>query len=1594
MRKKIRNQQKRRISTFLAAVFAMNMAAEIPAVADSENIRIYTVGDSRISYSVNDMWDGNQNVSITVTNDGDIQIDNWALKYDAKGVINNLWNGVTVSAEGTEYVVRNAGYNFAIQPGDSVTFGYTLTGDSLGEPTDFQLYSKRNERAEDSYAASLRVESDWDSGFIGYITIENTGDDYIEGWKLTYDANFNIETSWDASVESPEDGRYLATYNYTTSIIAPGESKSFGFKASKEEGTTPEICGLELSEVDIMGDTAVVVEPSEEPEVILSTAGFAPINLRDTYYVGEKYTLDMALVDSMGYVVANTDVTVDGEVFTTDNKGIVSISLYSEEPCVKEIFLDSEYASCEQAIVFNEVSLDAPVINVSPKYEISMISWDSDDADNYEIYKAEGEGGFEKIADVNDADFYFDYEVTEGEDYSYYVVAQTSGTRSERSNVVKVVAEKAAGSEEDITDGYITDIMDVYDDFSTLDIGLAEYDRYDAVTKDVVLRDTCSHGSGVSWASSNSVVVDSFGNVNRPSRYSAEVTLTAYVSKGGFTLKKDFTLTVVRTPFILGDSNLSASELMELNGGDLPEIEYKNNNAQTGLIKSIDGVFSNHAIFCPEEALAVADSLSALTGSENVNERFKLKGIQMGKYVTNYKFIQCCKGLEVIGSELLIRTKNDGTSKYFMICDIDNFAGSIIPTIPAENIENYIDGEAVSEPELVIYAYDGDYKEAPALAWRVQVHGDEDIISYIHADTGELIGVDNLTSYAGYSYTTFTDHMGREMGLTTYNDGFLFKKPRNYMLADYSNNIFVFDTSIINTSDFQSSSTPYMDSENCIRTSDNVWDTDYEIDAAELFDNLFLTQQFYSSKFDIGTFDGLFQPIVAFVDNSRTLKNAYYNRSKGGYFVFGDAPNKWNYGNDLGIVGHEYTHAVMDKYKGNPFQSKSNGYGALNEAYADIISELMEITYRDELDLSPDNEWLVGAEVSQSSTLSKEKDAIRCISDKYGYEAMDKCTKIYHGSSFKNFCQDSTHTDCENACTEAGGNWNDDNCDNGNIHNNSGVISYAAYNMYIDGIDVDTLLDLWFYSVDEFSAYSSSDKSAMMDCRTAVERTACDMGLSDSKINIIKAAFDKVGLTTETLEITFYDKDADKTLAYDGYIDYQVVDIDSCRSNCYHYLQYDGCCHSDCRNGLACDPKTCYHKCDEYCYHHCTAMTCCSQAFNYRVPVTDGKVTLTGLNQGYVRIMLDVEGYELIDESILVKMETDHVVEKTLTIKPERSTLSGRITIADDDMDISNNLPLEGVELKAIRQTDDTHTIKHNPTAVTTDADGKYSLKNLYRGTYEITISKNGYITLIQTVEINGRDQRSNIEIEAISDKFKGLGYASGHIYDSLTGRGVSGLTLRFRENIGTKTGDVICETTTGTDGSYKSKALDAGYYTIEIADTRAGLPSSVRYKTNYFSVKVLGDTEIKQQNGVVTNDMNKNQMRVVLTWGAVPSDLDSHMVVYNDNGFQQAHVYYSNKNYYSGGQLMVNLDVDDVSSYGPETTTIYQIKEGMDYTFYIYNFSRNSISGLSDSGAKVEIYYGDQYRCLYVPSGSGYTWNVFKLDGSTGDLRFTNTIS
>ena len=95
------------------------------------------------------------------------------------------------------------------------------------------------------------VESEWKDGFTGNVEITNTGDKAINGWKLEFDAPFEVTNIWGGKILSHEGNRYEISNADWDGSIAPGKSIELGFNGSNSDNTTLALNNVELNDVPI-----------------------------------------------------------------------------------------------------------------------------------------------------------------------------------------------------------------------------------------------------------------------------------------------------------------------------------------------------------------------------------------------------------------------------------------------------------------------------------------------------------------------------------------------------------------------------------------------------------------------------------------------------------------------------------------------------------------------------------------------------------------------------------------------------------------------------------------------------------------------------------------------------------------------------------------------------------------------------------------------------------------------------------------------------------------------------------------------------------------------------------------------------------------------------------------------------------------------------------------------------------------------------------------------------------------------------------------------------------------------------------------------
>lgn len=264
--------KKKLVSWVLSSAMALNFAATMPinAFAASGDSRVYEKDGYTVTYSVGSEWDNNQTIEVTIQNTGEESILNWALKYDIDGALSNVWNSKVFCSSEEYTVIKNTGYNYEIEPGQAVKYGYILTSDTDAPaelPEDIELFNRRID-VKSGYETDFNITSDWYTGFQAEISITNTSDEPIEAWTLSFNGNFNINNIWNAKLISSENRNYVTANQLWTTPINPGESTSFGFTADKSATENAAAENFALTAV-VIGESSLENAPEEdEPEDI------------------------------------------------------------------------------------------------------------------------------------------------------------------------------------------------------------------------------------------------------------------------------------------------------------------------------------------------------------------------------------------------------------------------------------------------------------------------------------------------------------------------------------------------------------------------------------------------------------------------------------------------------------------------------------------------------------------------------------------------------------------------------------------------------------------------------------------------------------------------------------------------------------------------------------------------------------------------------------------------------------------------------------------------------------------------------------------------------------------------------------------------------------------------------------------------------------------------------------------------------------------------------------------------------------------------------------------------------------------------------
>ncbi|MCB1188889.1 MAG: carboxypeptidase regulatory-like domain-containing protein [Leptospiraceae bacterium] len=297
-----------------------------------------------------------------------------------------------------------------------------------------------------------------------------------------------------------------------------------------------------------------------------------------------------------------------------------------------------------------------------------------------------------------------------------------------------------------------------------------------------------------------------------------------------------------------------------------------------------------------------------------------------------------------------------------------------------------------------------------------------------------------------------------------------------------------------------------------------------------------------------------------------------------------------------------------------------------------------------------------------------------------------------------------------------------------------------------------------------------------------------------------------------------------------------------------------------------------------------------------------------------------------------------------------------------------------------------------------------YNAFGINAASWKVRFIAAGYNTVEGLVNIQA-NATTSFDIITMIPGYQPPAAISGSAINAMTNTSLnmSGLTVRIREGVNVTSGPYVTNVgavTTGSDGSFAITNVPAGNYTMEVSG-----PGVV---TTYRTVVSAGPDTPRSQNIVVSPTVGDGEVRIVVIWGEKPRDVDSHLE-YGDSSCKtssgkKCQVVWNDRCHFGSGTCNngagagnpnydAALDVDDVTSYGPETITLKgtfwssPTVSRRDYS--LYNWT-NEVA-LSTSGAIVKVFKSSgMVRSYNVSSAqAGRWWQIFclKSDKSIVDV-------
>jgi hypothetical protein len=171
----------------------------------------------------------------------------------------------------------------------------------------------------------------------------------------------------------------------------------------------------------------------------------------------------------------------------------------------------------------------------------------------------------------------------------------------------------------------------------------------------------------------------------------------------------------------------------------------------------------------------------------------------------------------------------------------------------------------------------------------------------------------------------------------------------------------------------------------------------------------------------------------------------------------------------------------------------------------------------------------------------------------------------------------------------------------------------------------------------------------------------------------------------------------------------------------------------------------------------------------------------------------------------------------------------------------------------------------------------------------------------------------------------------------------------------------------------------ESGDFILPVRKNSSALISSISNAQSDTAIIETQDVELTMLSCL---ELSQGAATITLTWGENPGDLDTHFYGPKVDSLGEFEVYFGNKSEEVAG-IVFDLDVDDISSYGPEILTAPDLPLEGSYRYVVDHFSGNST--IKDSPARVELNLAGEVRIFSSVDALGESsndyWHVFNLE-------------